>query len=51
MVGLPSCGTQLGGSALFVDDLDPLVDHFAGEPVGLVQDVTEINLRNVRVQA
>ena len=51
MVGLPSCGTQLGRSALFVDDLDPLVDHFAGEPVGLVQDVTEINLRNVRVQA
>src|SRR6266566_4440413 len=33
MVGLPSCGTQLGRSALFVDDLDPLVDHFAGEPV------------------
>jgi hypothetical protein len=51
MVGLPSCGMQLGRSALFVDDLDPLVDHFAGEPVGLVQDVPEINLRNVGVQA
>jgi hypothetical protein len=31
MVGVPSFGTQLSRSALFVNDLDLLIDHLAGE--------------------